>query len=385
MDESPRTSAPDVLIVDDTPANLQVLAGMLKDQSFRVRPVPSGKLALRAARSEPPDLILLDIMMPERDGYDVCAEIKRDPVLGDIPVIFISALTDTVDKVKAFGAGGVDYITKPFQFEEVQARVGVHLRLRRLQLELQSRNRQLQESYNRQRDLEAMRDSLTHMIVHDLRTPLTSVISGLETVIAGGDLDELQSEMLDMALQGGNTLLGMINDLLDVHKMESGVLELERAALDPAQLARACADQVENLAREKGLELLLEVEDKVPPVAGDEEKLRRSLVNLLGNSIKFTNRGSVKLTIHHDPDHDAVAFSVVDTGEGIPQDAFERIFDKFGQVQTRQAGRKMSTGLGLTFVKMVAEAHGGTVGVESELGAGSVFTLNIPAEGEMAA
>lgn len=385
MDESPRTSAPDVLIVDDTPANLQVLAGMLKDQSFRVRPVPSGKLALRAARSEPPDLILLDIMMPERDGYDVCAEIKRDPVLGDIPVIFISALTDTVDKVKAFGAGGVDYITKPFQFEEVQARVGVHLRLRRLQLELQSRNRQLQESYNRQRDLEAMRDSLTHMIVHDLRTPLTSVISGLETVIAGGDLDELQSEMLDMALQGGNTLLGMINDLLDVHKMESGVLELERAALDPAQLARACADQVENLAREKGLELLLEVEDKVPPVAGDEEKLRRSLVNLLGNSIKFTNRGSVKLTIHHDPDHGAVAFSVVDTGEGIPQDAFERIFDKFGQVQTRQAGRKMSTGLGLTFVKMVAEAHGGTVGVESELGAGSVFTLNIPAEGEMAA
>ncbi len=385
MDESPKTSAPDVLIVDDTPANLQVLAGMLKDQGFRVRPVPGGKLALRAARSEPPDLILLDIMMPEMDGYDVCAELKRDPALSDVPVIFISALTDTVDKVKAFGAGGVDYITKPFQFEEVQARVGVHLRLRGLQLELQSRNRQLQESYNRQRDLEAMRDSLTHMIVHDLRTPLTSIISGLETVIAGGDLDELQGEMLDMALQGGNMLLSMINDLLDVHKMESGVLELERAALDPAQLARACAGQVENLAREKGLELLLEVEEQVPPVAADEEKLRRSLVNLLGNSIKFTNRGSVKLTIHHDPDHGAVRFSVVDTGEGIPQDAFERIFDKFGQVQTRQAGRKMSTGLGLTFVKMVAEAHGGTVGVESELGAGSVFTLDIPAEGERAA
>jgi putative two-component system response regulator len=134
-----------ILIVDDTPANLQVLAGMLKKRGFKARPVPSGKLALQAAQSDPPDLILLDITMPGMDGFEVCTHLKADEKLKDIPVIFVSALTETLDKVKAFSAGGVDYITKPFQFEEVQARVDIHLSLRRLQIELEKHNQNLQE------------------------------------------------------------------------------------------------------------------------------------------------------------------------------------------------------------------------------------------------
>src|SRR6187431_730953 len=145
-----------ILVVDDTPANLQVLAGMLKDRGYKVRPVPSGKLALLAARSDSPDLILLDINMPGMNGYEVCEQLKADELLGGIPVIFISALTEQLDKVKAFATGGVDYITKPFQMEELHARVETHLKLRRLQIELEDANERLAKVNDRMsRDLKA--------------------------------------------------------------------------------------------------------------------------------------------------------------------------------------------------------------------------------------
>ncbi|QJW98991.1 PP2C family protein-serine/threonine phosphatase [Frigoriglobus tundricola] len=145
-----------ILIVDDTPANLQVLTGMLKDRGYRVRPVPGGRLALLAARRDPPDLILLDINMPEVSGYEVCEQLRADDVLKRVPVIFISALTEQLDKVKAFAVGGVDYITKPFQMEELHARVETHLKLRRLQIELEATNARLAlTNARRSRDLKA--------------------------------------------------------------------------------------------------------------------------------------------------------------------------------------------------------------------------------------
>src|SRR6186713_1544473 len=147
-----------ILIVDDTPANLQVLAGMLKDRGYKVRPVPSGKLALLAARRDPPDLILLDINMPEMNGYEVCEHLKADDKLKGIPVIFISALTEPLDKVQAFATGGVDYITKPFQMEELHARVETHLKLRRLQVDLEEYSHRLELARERlQFDLELAR------------------------------------------------------------------------------------------------------------------------------------------------------------------------------------------------------------------------------------
>ncbi len=157
--EKPKSDArqpASILVVDDTPANLQVLAGMLKDRGYKVRPVPSGKLALLAVRRDPPDLILLDINMPEMNGYEVCEQLKADDRLKGIPVIFISALTEQLDKVKAFATGGVDYITKPFQMEELHARVETHLKLRQLQIELEETNTRLAKTNERMaRDLKA--------------------------------------------------------------------------------------------------------------------------------------------------------------------------------------------------------------------------------------
>src|SRR5690348_5122326 len=141
--------APSVLVVDDTPANLHLLAQMLKEQGYRVRPVPSGKLALQAAQRDPPDLILLDINMPEMNGYEVCERLKANDKLKGIPIIFISALTEPLDKVKAFEIGGVDYLTKPFQMEELHARVETHLKLRRLQIDLEEYSRNLEQARER--------------------------------------------------------------------------------------------------------------------------------------------------------------------------------------------------------------------------------------------
>lgn len=147
--KSAASSVGDILVVDDAPANLQVLSGMLKDRGYKVRPVPSGKLALLAAERDPPDLILLDINMPEMNGYEVCQHLKADRQLQGIPIIFISALTEQLDKVKAFAIGGVDYLTKPFQMEELHARVETHLKLRRLQIELEEANSRLASANRR--------------------------------------------------------------------------------------------------------------------------------------------------------------------------------------------------------------------------------------------
>ena len=222
---------PSILMVDDTPANLELLTVMLKVRGYKVRAAISGKLALQAARNAPPDLILLDINMPVMNGYEVCAELKSDEKLKDIPVIFLSALSETMDKVKAFGAGGVDYITKPFQFEEVEARVETHLELRR-------QKRRLQENLDDLHALEKTRDSLVHMIIHDLRSPLTGIHGFLELIREDEkkDLPKKLSHFIEEALKAAKQMIGIVNDVLDASKMEEGKMNLSPADCDLSRL-----------------------------------------------------------------------------------------------------------------------------------------------------
>jgi len=238
---------------------------------------------------------------------------------------------------------------------------------------------ELQESYRRLQELEKLRDDLMNMIVHDLRTPLTSVIMGIQTLDMVGDLNDDQQQLLGIAVSGGETLLGMINDLLDVEKLESGSMQLDYATLSAADLVTSAVSQVASLAASKQLTLVHHLADDLPPLRGDANKLRRTLVNLLGNAIKFTpSGGMVTVGVHHRAEGQAIEFFVSDTGEGIPAEAFGRIFEKFGQVESRQGGRVMTTGLGLSFCKLAVEAHGGKVGVESVPGQGSIFRFTIP-------
>ncbi|MDQ2731125.1 MAG: PAS domain-containing sensor histidine kinase, partial [Armatimonadota bacterium] len=238
---------------------------------------------------------------------------------------------------------------------------------------------ELQESYQRLQELEKLRDDLTHMIIHDLRTPLTSVLVGMQMLQGGGNLDDFQREMVTIAINGGQTLLNMINDLLDVEKMESGSMQLDYHLLNAAEVVENAAGQVSSLCEDKKLKLVRQLAADLPPFQGDENKLRRTLVNLLGNAIKFTPAdGVLTVTTRLGEGGKSIVFAISDTGEGIPPEAFERIFEKFGQVASRKCGRTMSTGLGLTFCKLTVEAHGGHIAVESVPGRGSTFSFFIP-------
>lgn len=374
IEDSSPVVAPDILVVDDTPANLQLLSGMLKERGYKVRPVPNGQLALQAAKSALPDLILLDINMPEVDGYEVCAQLKRDERTRDVPVLFISALNETIDKVLAFGVGGVDYITKPFQFEEVDARVAAHLKMRRLQLDLAARNRELQQSNVELRRLQDLRDNLTQMIVHDLRSPLTGVYGSLQYI--AGEADKFPTEtkrMLELCQAALDQVLAMINSLLDVSKIEAGQLELHRSQCDVVAVAQ---DTINLLAGVRGQrQVSIDAECKSLPLSIDRDLIFRVLQNLLSNALKFT-RSTGKVSIHLARRGDRVRVSLTDDGPGIAPENHQRIFEKFGQVDCDQP--RLGTGLGLTFCRLAVEAHGGTIGVDSALGKGSTFWFELP-------
>jgi len=249
-----------------------------------------------------------------------------------------------------------------------------------------TRRKEVEMLYEQMRALDKVKNDLTHMIVHDLRTPLTSLLTGLMTLQGSQSLDEMESELLAISVSGGHTLLGMINDLLDISKMEDGSLSLERAPIVLSDIVQEAFQQVASLVEEKALTLQSQIAPEISAgmpdaciLCADSDKVRRVLVNLLGNAIKFTPRsGSITVSACIDSGRKAIVVQVRDTGEGIPKEAFARIFDKFGQVETRTAGRTMSTGLGLTFCKLVVEAHGGQIWVESEPGEGSTFFFTLP-------
>jgi len=227
-------------------------------------------------------------------------------------------------------------------------------------------------------ELEELRDSLIYMIVHDLRTPLTSIIGGLQLVVDTDYEQKLTEEFVAAGLVSARRLLEMVNTLLDINKMEKGELELDLGEVDFNQLAEQGGEQLGGLVIEHNHDLELDLDRRCLPIWADAEKLQRVIVNLLGNAVQFTPTGGhIRLQSHCTGD--MLQFSVSDDGPGIPEQERDRIFEKFGQAQSRQEGHKYSTGLGLTFCKMVAEAHGGRIWVDSELGKGSTFSVSIPA------
>jgi two-component system sensor histidine kinase/response regulator len=376
MNSTPRRQ-PNILAVDDTPANLQLLLQILQENGYRMRAVTSGAEALETVRTETPDLILLDITMPEMDGYEVCRRLKADPATAEIPVLFISALAEVEDKVHAFEVGGVDYVSKPFQNAEVAARVRTHLKLRQHEQELQQRERELEESLAREQEsrareleLERLRDKLTHMIAHDMRSPLQAVRLSLDLLRDGVRLD--YADMLACAKTSIDSLVDMVSQMLDVSRMEAGALELQPEAVDLADLAQVVLTALRPLAG--GITVRLETTGAIE-VNADRSLIRRVLANLVGNAFKFTpDKGHVTVRISERDGQARV--EVVDDGQGIAPEHHGRIFEKFGQVNAGK--KKVGTGLGLTFVKMAVEAHGGAIGVLSAPGQGSTFWFALP-------
>jgi two-component system, sensor histidine kinase and response regulator len=365
--------AASILVVDDTPANLQMLVGLLNDRGYRPRPVTSGRVALQAAKHDPPDLILLDIGMPDMDGYEVCRQLKTDPELRDIPVIFISAHTETDEKVQAFRVGGVDYVTKPFQFEEVQARVAVQLELRR-------QAREIKASHEELKRLEKLRDDLVHMVIHDLRSPL-SAISGYLGLALRAARDKVSPGILrdiEDALKATGKMAQLVSAMLDANLLEAGRMKLKIGSCDLGAVVGEVVAGLRALAEDRRLSVEPPGEGAV--VKADRELITRIVQNLVSNALKFTPPGG-EIRVGVDPSEDGVRVWVADDGPGVAPEHREKIFEKFGRVEPGGADRVRGMGLGLAFCKLAVQAHGGRIGVDGEPGKGSVFWFSVPKEG----
>ncbi len=360
-----------VLIVDDTPANLSLLEKILSTEEYNVRALPSGELALASMKAALPDLILLDIKMPGMDGYETCAKLKENPLTRDIPVIFISALQETEDKIQAFAVGGVDYISKPFQAAEVLARVKTHLRLRTLQ-------QGLEQARLRAEAANQAKSAFLANMSHELRTPLNAIL-GFARILQNDDsLGALQRRHARYIGQGGDFLLALINDILDLAKIEAGRFECypdnwnTRGFLDEViELFRIRAEQ-------KGLFFQYEEITPLPAMLhGDAKRLRQIIINLLSNAIKFTQQGGITFRVGFETD--CLRVEIEDTGLGIAPEMRQKIFEPF-----QQAGegwqKSQGTGLGLAISLKLAKMMHGDLTVESVKGKGSTFRLSLPVE-----
>lgn len=383
-----------ILVVDDTPENLQILSATLTDSGYKVRGVINGKMALRAARSAQPDLILLDIRMPDMNGYQVCEHLKSDASTLEIPVIFISASDEVLDKVKAFQVGGVDYVTKPFQVEEVLARVEHQLTIRRLQKQLIAQNQQLQEEIVERKKAEeaaaaasqAKTEFLANMS-HELRTPLNAILGFTQVMMRDSMLSSDRTENLRIINRSGEHLLELINDVLELSKIESGVVLLDESSFDLYRLLDSLEEMFQIKAERKKLNMRLIVPPEIPQyIRTDEKKLRSCLINLLANAIKFTNFGSITLRVNIVTENDSsfnhqsckLEFEVEDTGVGIAPEEIDGLFNAF--IQT-ESGRKSAegTGLGLTITRKFVQLLGGNISVSSVLSKGTIFKFDIKA------
>ena len=379
-----------ILIVDDTPANLHVLSDSLGAQGYDVAIATSGERALKQVGRNPPDLILLDIMMPQMDGFEVCQRLKSDSETAKIPVIFMTALNDVQSKVRCFELGGVDYITKPFQEQEVLARIHTHLKLSRLTRHLEAEvARQVVSLEEARQAAESANLAKTHFLAntsHELRTPLgimLGVTNNFQEEIYG-EVTERQRKALKMLESQGLQLLNIINDILDVSRLELAQLRLSFAPTEIAPLCQDCLTSLRPQAEQKQLTLTLNLPESIPTLQLDEARVRQIIMNLLSNAVKFTPEGGqVSLTVtsqKRGEEQRWLCVTVQDTGIGIAPDQIPQLFQPFYQVDSSLSRHYEGTGLGLTLIKRLTELHGGQVSVTSELGQGSVFTILLPWE-----
>jgi signal transduction histidine kinase len=355
-----------ILLVDDEDALRWNMRAFLEDLGFQVLEAARGEEAIAICQRQSPQLVLLDINMPEMDGFEVCRHLKANPETAEIPVIFITAFLRVADKVNAFQCGGVDYITKPFHFEEVEARVRAHLELHR-------QRRELMEQHEALHRLERQRDSFIHMLAHDMRGPLTSIMGSLDLVLLTLPKESRSLAVnLERAVAGADQLSTMITQMLELNRLESGCMPLDLDRRDLALLAREAAESMRACCGHRGLS-----------VTGPEHLfalcdgaiVKRILGNLLGNACKFTSEeGLVEIQVIRSGGSARVA--VVDNGPGLPAGFHQVVFDKFAQAP--REGASKGFGLGLAFCKLAVEAQGGEIGVESEPGHGCTFWFTLP-------
>ncbi len=359
-----------ILLVDDQKAGLKLLASVLRDQ-YHIRLANSGAQALAQCQRELPDLVLLDVVMPDMDGFATLEALRSDPKTASVPVIFLTGQHSAEQEQRGLQLGAEDYIHKPYNTDVVLARVNTHIKL--------IKQRQALEELSLQLDLANQAKSrFLAMISHEIRTPLTSVIGYAEAILAGEIHPTEHQQAISSICQNGKHLLSLLNDVLDLSKIEASKLELETLAVDIVALLLEVADIMAERARRKGLAFEVCYEWPLPQqVLTDPTRLKQILLNLSNNAIKFTQQGFVRLTVGYQ--HDELRIQVSDSGIGIAPSQQQKLFQAFTQADNSISRSFGGTGLGLIISKQLAERLGGSISLQSEPGVGSVFTVTVHA------
>ena len=400
-----------ILIVDDVMKNILLIGTLLREEGYQVSFANNGATALATVERNPPDLIFLDINMPDMDGFEVCKSLKSDARYANIPIIFLTA-HDNTDRIEtAFELGAVDYVTKPFRIKEVKARLETHLSINYYQKEIEGKNKKLEQTLaelelakkdllennfileEQAKDLKVAKDQaesssraksffLANMS-HELRTPLNSILGFTQLMRRDHRLPKEVDENLKTINRSGEHLLALINDVLEMAKIEAGKLTQNVTSFDIRKLIKDLEEMFSLRANAKALDLQVEMADTLPQyVECDESKVRQVLINLLGNAIKFTERGNIILRVDYQSDDKQsknttntpirMLFEVEDTGIGIDEKEMKLIFEEFEQTES---GRKIGggTGLGMAISKAYVQLLGGDIVVDSQLGKGTLF------------
>lgn len=363
-----------ILVVDDSPDNLFLIQTILEDKGYDITLVEGGITALRKLEQEPPDLILLDVMMPEMDGYEVTRRIRQNPKLPYIPILLITA-HNQLSVVTGLDAGADEFIRKPVNMDELMARVRSLLRLKHT---MDERERLAKEQ-----------EDFVSRLTHDLRTPLVAADRMLNLFCqnAFGAISEPMAEAIKTMIQSNQSLLQTVNTLLEVYRHEAGRRPLNFTVFSLRDLVSEVVQALSPLANERELTLTAHPEDETDDysVRGDRIELRRVLTNLIGNAIKFTETGGVEVDLAkvsppetgqtQEQAVQRVEVEIRDTGQGISLEDQLTLFERFRTGKHKRSG----SGLGLYLSQQIVLAHQGTISVKSEVGKGSVFTVSLPA------
>ncbi len=357
-----------ILVVDDSPDNLFLVQTILEEEGYEISLAEDGRFALAEIEQSPPDLVLLDVMMPEMDGFEVTKRIRENPKLPFMPILLITA-HDQPSVVKGLDTGADDFIRKPVEVDELLARVRSLLRLK--------------HAIDEREQIARQREDFVSWMTHDLRTPIVAAERMLMLFQQGalGELSPGMDEAIVTMARSNRTLLAMVNTLLEVYRYEAGRKNLYFSPLNLQEVLEEVIQELTPLASEKGLSLSCKIGEKVnSKVVGDRLELHRVFTNLIGNAIKFTDAGSVeaRMSNNHDasnPDSSCVVVEIQDTGSGISSEDQKMLFERFRQGSHKRSG----SGLGLHLSKKIVETHQGTIELKSDLDKGSVFIVRLPA------
>lgn len=371
-----------ILIVDDEEINVKLIKGMLAKENYNLICAFSGQEALSVLDSKSPDLILLDVMMPEMDGFEFCRRIKQNQNTQTIPVLMVTALKEREHRLLAMDCGADDFLSKPVDKTELKIRVKSLLRIKRYHDQLFERYEEISNKNDELQELEKLRDNLLHMIVHDLKNPLFAISGNIELLLLDKhNFSETQITAAENCLVSCKDLNAMIQQLLDISKLEHGKLQLKKEITDLTSLISGALNQFTEKAKEKQISINIVNANRLASHQLDNGLIKRIISNLIDNGIRHTPKGGkIEIKTESANGHNNLCVSVKDTGNGLDPACHQKIFNKFEQVDLKMKGVSVGiSGLGLAFCKLAVEAHGGKIWVESEgEGKGSTFRFTIP-------